>query len=110
MPEQIGGFYMATLVSKPGAVEFFSFITNEYHADIGFEELRYDDLPTDYQGRPIKDLHLRGRTGVNIIGYRDAEGHYQVNPGPETVLQAGASFIVLGSKEQLRALRELIRS
>lgn len=23
MPEQIGGFYMATLVSKPGAVEFF---------------------------------------------------------------------------------------
>ncbi|MEL6143385.1 MAG: potassium channel family protein, partial [Bacteroidota bacterium] len=27
MPEQIGGYYMATLISKPGAVEFFSFLS-----------------------------------------------------------------------------------
>ena len=44
MPEQIGGFYMATLVSKPGAVEFFSFLTNEAQSDIGFEEITYDGL------------------------------------------------------------------
>ncbi len=46
MPEQIGGYYMATLVSKPGAVEFFSFITRDMDSDIGFEELRlYENMP-----------------------------------------------------------------
>lgn len=29
LPDNIGGFYMAMLVTKPGAVDFFSFITNE---------------------------------------------------------------------------------
>lgn len=106
MPEQIGGFYMATLISKPGAVEFFSFITNELAADIGFEELRYDQLPEKYQGRPIKDMNLRSASGVNIIGHRMPGGQYQVNPGPETVLNPEESFIVVGNQEQLRAFRE----
>ncbi|WP_116126196.1 potassium channel family protein [Lewinella sp. IMCC34183] len=107
MPEQIGGFYMATLISKPGAIEFFSFITNELSADIGFEELRYDQIPDQYRGKPIADLHLRASTGINIIGHRLGGGKYQVNPGPETVLEPGGSFIVVGNPEQIGALRQL---
>ena len=45
MPENIGGFYMAKLISKPGAVEFFSFITNEYPSISVSKELDYFDLP-----------------------------------------------------------------
>ncbi|THH37938.1 potassium channel family protein [Neolewinella litorea] len=107
MPEQIGGFYMATLISKPGAIEFFSFITNELSADIGFEELRYDQLPERYRGKPIADLHLRANTGVNIIGHRMGGGKYSVNPGPETILEPNASFIVVGNPQQIGALRKL---
>lgn len=104
MPEQIGGFYMATLVSKPSAVEFFSFITNEARSDIGFEEISFDRLPPSCRSKSIRDLHLRRATGANIIGFRHADGHYEVNPGPDTVLGPGTSFIVLGSREQLKAL------
>ena len=107
MPEQIGGFYMATLISKPGAVEFFSFITNELSADIGFEELRYDQLPAKYRGQAIMDLNLRSTTGVNIIGHRLRGGKYQVNPGPQTVLEPEGSFIVVGNPKQLDDFREL---
>ena len=107
MPEQIGGFYMATLISKPGAVEFFSFITNELSADIGFEELRYDQLPEKYRGKPILDLDLRSNTGVNIIGHRLQGGKYQVNPGPTTVLGPEGSFIVVGNPKQLDDFRKL---
>jgi voltage-gated potassium channel len=107
MPETIGGFYMATLINKPGAVEFFSFITNDYHSDIGFEELRYADLPEAYRGRPIRDMHLRKQTGANIIGYRDRHGEYQVNPDPNTILEPGSAFIVLGNEEQLAKLRQV---
>ncbi len=110
MPEQIGGFYMATLVSKPGAVEFFSFITNEYRSDIGFEEIRYEDLPLGCKGKSIRELRLRRATGANIIGFKGADGHYEVNPEPETILGPNTSFIVLGNNAQLKALKDFIQN
>lgn len=110
MPEQIGGFYMATLVSKPGAVEFFSFITNEYQSDIGFEELRYEDLPEACRGSSIRELLFRKHSGANIIGYKGPGGNYVVNPDPEIVLTPGGSFIVLGDHDQLDALKKYLRS
>jgi voltage-gated potassium channel len=110
MPEQIGGFYMATLVNKPGAVEFFSFITNEYESDIGFEEISYEDLPPACRDKSLRDLDIRQITGVNIIGYRLADGKYQVNPSPETLLSEHTSFIALGNLSQLKALKEYLQS
>ncbi|MCB9080664.1 MAG: potassium channel protein [Lewinellaceae bacterium] len=108
MPEQIGGFYMATLVTKPGAVDFFSFITNEYRSDIGFEELLFEEVPGVCRYKSIQDLHIRRETGANIIGFRDAEGHYHVNPRPDIQLTPGTSFIVLGDRQQLARLRYYI--
>lgn len=106
MPEQIGGFYMATLVNKPGAVDFFSFITNEYESDIGFEEIHFDNLPDQFRNKSIKELRIRELTGANIIGFRNQAGKYSVNPGPDTICSAGTSFIVLGNEKQLQALRD----
>ncbi|MEM9930908.1 MAG: potassium channel protein [Bacteroidota bacterium] len=108
LPEQIGGFYMATLISKPGAVEFFSYVTNELDSDIGFEELRYDQLPAAMRGKSIRDLHLRVNSGVNVIGHRLSEGKYDVNPNPDAVLAPGDSFILVGSQPQILALREYL--
>lgn len=109
MPEQIGGFYMATLVSKPGAVEFFAFITSEYRSDIGFEEVTYNDLPAECHGRSLSQLNLREATGANVIGYKAPDGHYEVNPGPKTILGPGSSYIILGNREQLEKLRYYIQ-
>jgi voltage-gated potassium channel len=106
MPEQIGGFYMATLVSQPGAVEFFSYITNEYRSDIGFEEISFESLPEGYRGKPLRELNIRKITGANVIGYKEPDGSYQVNPGPEVVMKPGSSFIVLGNEQQLKRLKE----
>lgn len=108
MPEQIGGFYMATLISKPGAVEFFSYVTNELASDIGFEEVRYDQLPKSLQGKSIKQIDFRTNSGVNVIGHRLADGNYVVNPGPDAALSPGESFIMVGSQTQVLALRQLL--
>ena len=109
MPEQIGGFYMATLISKPGAVEFFSYVTNELDSDIGFEEIRFDQLPEELRGRSIMDVNFRANSGVNVIGHRLAEGRYVVNPGPEATLVEGESFIAVGSQAQIIALRRFLK-
>ena len=110
MPEQIGGFYMASLVSKPGAVDFFSFISNEYESDIGFEEISFDKLPAHCRGITILDLKLREETGTNIIALRRADGKYVVNPKPDNVLSPGESYIVLGDVTQLGRLWEYLEN
>ncbi len=108
MPEQIGGFYMATLVSKPGATEFFSYITREAESDMEFEEFRFKDMPANYRNKSIRDMHIRRETGANIIGFKMPNGEYVVNPGPDTVLVNNSSFIVLGNHEQLEQLRNYL--
>lgn len=108
-PEQIGGFYMATLVSKPGAVEFFSFLTNEAQSDIGFEEITYDSLPSDCKDKTIRELNIRGATGTNIIGFKNAEGAYIVNPSPDTRIVPNSSFILLGDRHQLIRLKTYLQ-
>lgn len=108
LPEQIGGFYMATLISKPGAVEFFSYVTNELDSDIGFEEIRYDQLPEEMRGKNIQNMKLREKSGVNVIGHRYGKGQYIVNPGPSAILKPGESFITVGSQPQILALRQYL--
>lgn len=108
MPDQIGGFYMATLVSKPSAVEFFSFLTNDFHSDIGFEEVDFEDLSPECHYKSIRDLGIRQSTGANIIGYRQPNGKYIVNPPPETAFLPNSSFIILGNSEQLKKVRSFL--
>ncbi len=108
MPDQIGGFYMATLVTKPDAVEFFSFITNKHVSDIGFEEISYEFAPDKCKDLSIRDLTIRKTTGANIIGFKDPLGKYHVNPTPDTRLIPGSSFIVLGNRRQLDELKKFM--
>lgn len=105
MPDQIGGFYMATLVSKPSAVEFFSFLTNDFHSDIGFEEISFENLATGCQYKTIRELGVRHATGANIIGYKQPNGKYIVNPPPDTAFLPNSSFIILGNNQQLKEVR-----
>lgn len=109
MPQQIGGFYMATLVSKPGAIEFFSHITNDYESDIGFEELMYETIPKEYCNKTIRELNIRAHSGANIIGFKKRNGTYLVNPGPDVKITPDTSFIVLGNRKQLNKLKEYFK-
>ena len=108
MPERMGGFYMATLMSKPQAVEFFSFISTEVNADIGFEAIHFEDLSIEQRGKALRELDYRSETGINIIGHHRLDGSYEVNPGPDTILMAGESYIALGSSPQLASLKQLL--
>lgn len=108
MPEQIGGFFMATLVSRPGATEFFTRISQETEADILFEEISYDNVPASCKDKSIRELQIRQKTGANIIGYIMPSGNFVVNPSPDAVLKPGSSFIVIGSHEQISKLRSIL--
>lgn len=101
MPERIGGFYMATLINKPEVVEFLSLFSKFGSTKMGFEEIDCSHLRKHYQSKTIKELNIRRETGANIIGLRDEQGHYIVNPGPDTLIRSGMFLIVFGDTRQL---------
>ncbi len=108
MPDRLGGFYMATLISKPNTVEFFSFISNEFQSEVAFEELCYEELPEHLRHRTIRELAVRQETGTNIIGFKKPDGKFVINPAPDTSLGPGCRFIAIGSPAQLEQLRQYL--
>lgn len=106
LPEQIGGFFMGTLVSKPGAIEFLTFVTNEKNTiDIAFEEIRYEDLPVACHYKTLGELNIGPSTGTHIIGFMRSDGDFIVNPAATEVVTKGSSLITLGTRAQLNRLK-----
>ena len=107
MPDKLGGDHMASLVATPDVIEFVDRLTIEGETTANLEEIAVDDLPKKYINKTILDLDLRRETGCTVIGVRNLDRDYIINPEAETKLIKGSSLIVLGRPEQIVKLREL---
>ena len=108
MPEQIGGYYMATLVNKPDLVAFFTLISNMGTSHVVFEEIAVSRLKEQFQGRSIAESGIQKNTQVPIMGLRYLDGHYQLNPPPEAILQPDMHIVVLGDTEQIKRFGTIV--
>lgn len=106
VPEQIGGFYMATLVNKPDLVEFFNLLSNMGPSNVVFEELLVRDLNPEYQGKPIIESGLDKAGRIAIVAVRYPNGRYELNPPPTAILQPDWHIVVLGNPDQMSAFRK----
>ena len=104
LPDKIGGDHMASLVVVPGLMEFIDNLSIVGKSDINIEEIAVEKLYNTEEPRTIKDLDLRRNTGCSIIGYKDENGEYIVNPEAELKLAPNSKIIVLGRPEQIDAL------
>ncbi len=108
MPDKLGGYYMATLISKPRAREFFSYITHEGQSNVEFDEISFDEIPGKLRGKSVRDLGWRETTGANIIGLKQTNGTLEINPSPDAIIKESENFVVLGTRKQLSTLRRLL--
>lgn len=108
MPDKVGGARMATLVFRQDMIEFLEVVNGKGGDVSNFEEvlLTRKLLPVSIQ---LKDFHFVERTGVNIIGLKTKNGDFVVNPPENTQLVSGMKLFVLGSMEQMRMLRNLLK-
>ena len=107
MPDKLGGNHMASLVTTPDVIEFVDRLTIEGETTANLEEIDVDELPKKYLGKTILDLDLRRQTGCTVIGFRNPDKDYIINPEADSVLIKGSHLIVLGRPEQILKLREL---
>ena len=107
MPDKLGGDHMASLVVTPDVIEFVDRLTIEGETTANLEEIDVDELPKIYLGKTILDLDLRRKTGCTVIGLRNPDKDYIINPEADSILIKGSHLIVLGRPEQIIKLREL---
>ncbi|MFD1615021.1 potassium channel family protein [Gelatiniphilus marinus] len=105
LPDKIGGDHMASLVVVPGLMEFVDNLSIVGKSNINIEEIAIDKLTKEI--KTIKDLDLRKKTGCNVIGYKDENGEYLVNPEADLKLAPNSKIIVLGRPEQIQALNTI---
>ncbi|MDX2304971.1 MAG: potassium channel protein [Microscillaceae bacterium] len=98
-PDLIGGVYMANLIIRPEVVEFLDMISGT--GKLKLEEFLYEDFKDIYKDKSILDLDIRNKTGASIMGFKDAEKGFMINPHPSTSITSGDIIIVLGTKEQI---------
>jgi TrkA domain protein len=58
--------------------------------------------------RSIGDLRVRRQTGATIIAIIEPGRTTQINPGPEHIMQTGATLVVVGSREHIQMFKQLI--
>jgi voltage-gated potassium channel len=106
MPDKIGGAHMASLIVRPDVKEFVDILSGQAGADVQLEEFEVETLSRHLSGKNIIDLDIRKITGANVIGLKNLDGTYIVNPNINLPLHEGMKLIILGNTEQMESLKK----
>jgi len=109
MPEKVGGAHMAKLVANPDVVEFLEHLSIDGLDPTNLEEIVCSDMPPDIINQRIDQIGIRKRAGANIIGFKTPEGKYIINPPPETRVIHNSKLFVLGTPNQIKAMKEMMQ-
>ncbi len=108
MPDKVGGAHMAQLVVKPDVVEFIDRLTGQSTSETHIEEIPCKVLPRSYIGKTILELDVRKKWGANIVGFKTSNGEYIFNPTADTEIMPESKLFVLGTSDQIAAMKNSI--
>lgn len=107
MPDRVGGSHMASLVVTPDVYEFLDRISVMGSNEVNLEEIDFSNIPDKFHYKTLNELDKSYHTGCLIIGYKDIEGAYSVNPSGDYKIVPGSKIFVLGTSEQVNSLNEI---
>jgi len=102
MPDKIGGAHMATPVMLPDVMELLSNMSTKNNSDFRVAEIKTQKTIS------LIELDLLKKTNCTILGIKDAEGHYTLNPSSAYQVNPGQSMIVMGSDAQIEIAKRLV--
>lgn len=108
MPDKIGGAHMASLVTKPDVMEFFDYLLGQGTGKINIAEITFESLPDSLKNKSIRELGVRDKSGANVVGFRQENGDYVINPSPDTIIHPNNKIFVLGTPEQIQSFRNML--
>lgn len=108
MPDAIGGLHMAHLITKPDVIQFIDLISGVGNVKLKMDEISFAEMNEEFKNKTIRELDLRQKTGATIIGFKDAENGFIINPSPDLKISNGDVLIVLGKENEIQQCRKLL--
>jgi len=108
-PLRLGADRLATFALQPAVADFADLV-----GPGAGEAFRLEQVvvlaASPLAGRTMAECRIREATGALVLALREPGGAFESNPGPDTVLGAGATLVVIGTPEQLAALDDCLRT
>lgn len=107
VPHLYGGVRMAQSVLRPTVTNFLELAGHSGSIDLQMEELEVSPQ-SEIVDNNLIDARIRPRFNLIVIAIKKANGEMIFNPVPQSVLEAGDTMILVGSKDNLDGLREIL--
>ena len=107
VPHLYGGVRMAQSVLRPTVTSFLELAGRGNDIDLQMEELRIGER-SEIVGQNLIEARIRPRFNLIVIAVKKASGEMSFNPQPQAVLEAGDTMILVGRKDGLDGLREIL--
>jgi voltage-gated potassium channel len=106
MPDALGGFHMAHIVTKPFIVEFVEMLSGFGHSEYILEEINYFQVKQEYRDKTLAEMDIRKNTGATVFGFKDAQQGIIFSPDPKTVFHNDDILILLGKEHSIREFKK----
>jgi len=106
-PYMIGARRMAHVLKRPTVVDFIDIATMGNKLGLIMEEAKVG-TKSSFIGKNLIESRLRQDFGVIIVAIKKMSGEMIFNPLPSEVLEAGDVIVVIGKKENLRRMSEVL--
>jgi voltage-gated potassium channel len=104
-PNFIGGMRLVSEMLRPAVVRFLDDMLRDKRAAYRIEEVRLGDGATAL-GTTLRDARVRERFGMTVLAVRSSDNAtWSYNPDAGEKIGPGMTLVVLGSPEQVSALR-----
>ena len=104
-PNYIGGMRLVSELLRPAVVRFLDDMLRDRRAAFRIEEVLLGDSAAGL-GATLREARVRERFGMTVLAVRSKEdGGWTYNPDAGEKIGPGVTLVVLGSAEQVTALR-----
>ncbi|MGW8192900.1 MAG: potassium channel family protein [Desulforhopalus sp.] len=107
-PYQMGGKRMAEILRKPTVVDFLDQTMIDDELGLQMEEALIGE-GSSITGKTVMSSNLRQNYGVIIVAIKRKCGRMVFNPGPQEIFNTGDVIVILGKKDKVREMSEILR-
>jgi voltage-gated potassium channel len=105
-PYQIGGRFMASVLTRPSVTDFFQQVTLESGLELWLEEIDIE-AGSRLDGKTVMESDIRRSTGVTLVGIMRRSTGETLTADTSTRIEADDVLIVIGTREQLARLQHM---
>ena len=107
MPDALGGYHMAHIVTKPFIVEFVEMLSGFGSSEYVLDEISYLQVKQEYRDKTLSELDVRRTCGATVFGFKDDQKGIIFHPDPRTKFSKNDILILLGNEKSIREFKRI---